>query len=61
MSVRQVAAHFNVTPNTIWSWVRNKTQGFPAPYKIAGRTYWDQDSVMSWEAEQKEHKNGSSC
>lgn len=49
LSDAQVANRYDVSRNTIWRWVRNKT--FPAPVKLSpGCTRFKLLDVEAWEA-----------
>jgi prophage regulatory protein len=49
VSDAQIANRYEVSRNTIWRWVRNKT--FPAPIKLSpGCTRFKLADVEAWEA-----------
>lgn len=35
-----------ISDMTLWRWVQYR--GFPKPYKIAGRNYWQPDDIEQW-------------
>lgn len=45
----QLANRFEISRNTLWRWVRNKS--FPAPVKLSpGCTRWRLSDVEAWES-----------
>lgn len=44
-----IAKRYGKTPPTIAYWVKH--YGFPAPYKLGGRYYWELAEIEAWEEE----------
>jgi hypothetical protein len=44
----QLAAHFDVTPMTIWRWQNNPALNFPPSHAVNGISYTDLDEVDRW-------------
>lgn len=50
LSVKQVAARFHVSKDTIWRWRREC--GFPPPIKLGGNTSrWRLSHIEEWESQ----------
>lgn len=48
ISVKQLAARFNVSVPTIYRWI--KVNDFPAPVRIGPKcSRWREESVLDWE------------
>lgn len=43
-----VASDFGCCTRTLDRWVQNERLGFPRPFKINGRIYFDADALREW-------------
>jgi len=51
LTVSQVAHRMNVSPNTVWRWVRERAE-FPRPQKLGPRaTRWRRSDIEAFEAQ----------
>lgn len=48
---KHAAAHFQVTPQTLWRW--SKQKGFPRPLKYAQTVLYDIPAIEKWMREQE--------
>ena len=45
----RLARHFNVTPMSIWRWLRDPKLGFPQPTQIRRRNFWRVADIREFE------------
>jgi hypothetical protein len=45
----RLARHFNVTPMSIWRWLRDPNLAFPRPTQIRKRNFWRVADIREFE------------